>query len=75
MAATDRNLLLELRIKATEPDRNLLSDIQTQSMQTEEHILVESVDFFCADSFRIKTRVTVSLLLKNSACEGEVNAS
>lgn len=29
MAATDRNLLLELRIKATEPDRNLLSNIHT----------------------------------------------
>lgn len=29
MAATSRNLLLELRIKATEPDRNLLSNIHT----------------------------------------------
>lgn len=29
MAATDRNLLLEWRIKASEPDRNLLSNIQT----------------------------------------------
>lgn len=27
MAAADRNLLLEPRIKATEPDRNLLSNI------------------------------------------------
>lgn len=29
MAATDRNLLLQLRIKATEPDRNLLSNTHT----------------------------------------------
>lgn len=29
MAATDRNLLLKLRIKATEPDRNSLSNTHT----------------------------------------------
>lgn len=34
MAAKDRNLLLEQRIKATDPDRNLVSDIHTQLTHT-----------------------------------------
>lgn len=41
MAATGRNLLLELRIKATAPDRNLLSNIHmvdaNRGTQSVEH--------------------------------------
>lgn len=43
MAATGRNLLLELRIKATAPDRNLLSNIHT----VDANRGTQSVDHCC----------------------------
>lgn len=48
MAATGRNLLLEPRIKATEPDRNLLSNIHT----VEANRKTQSVNY-CGCSFTL----------------------
>lgn len=87
MAATDRNLLLEQRIKATEPDRNLLSDIHTllnshswckqKNIGTHTFIL-ESVDYcLCSftpteDSCDYVFAFEHSLML--SSCKDEVSA-